>query len=84
MNPSRKFPFAACVVAFFVVLSAGATSARAEDEDVEHEARLIGLGQEPKSMILSSGASMAYMSLLLGGLICVGVLFKNANRSHLD
>lgn len=58
--------------------------ARAEDEE-KPDAREVGFTKDvalPKGE--RSGAALSYFILIGTTLLAVGVLFKNANRTHLD
>jgi hypothetical protein len=68
------------VVLVWTMLSAPVLAADAEDKVVD--ARLEGYG---RSVTLDGGSTaLTWMLLILLGALCVGVMFKNANRSHLD
>jgi hypothetical protein len=67
-----------------LLLSVTTTGVARADDDVVYEARYVGLGETPDAAVLKSGAAGAYFCMVLGGLLCVGVMFKNARRTHLD
>lgn len=55
------------------------------DEEAKPDAREIGFGKEialPQAE--RGGAALSYFILIGTTLLAVGVLFKNANRTHLD
>jgi hypothetical protein len=67
------------VLAFGVPLAA---MAQDEEEDKIYDARLEGY---PTNVTLDSrSTSLTWMMLMALAAVCVGVMFKSANRSHLD
>jgi hypothetical protein len=73
-----------CVMAFAVVALCPLV-ALAQDQPKTialYDGRLEGYG---KQVTLDAGSTaLTWMLLIFLGLICLGVLFKNARRSHLD
>jgi hypothetical protein len=68
-----------------LLLSAAPSIARAADEEVKPEARELGYTRDvglPKAE--RGSAALSYFILIGTTLLAVGVLFKNANRTHLD
>lgn len=67
-----------------------AAPARADDEapkvyDGRLEAFQSGPNGAPRNVTLQSGGTSLTYFLLVGcGVICIGVMFKNARRTHLD
>ena len=70
----------ACAVAAAVL---SPSVARAQEEEVKHDARLDGY---QSNVVVQSGDSTALTWLLLVflGMVALGVMFKNAKRTHLD
>lgn len=57
------------------------TAARAQDEEKSPDARLMGY---PTEVAIGGGNAGAYLLLGFLAVLTCGILFKNANRSHLD
>lgn len=80
MMRDMKNRLIACAVALVVSLTP--LIALAEDEKEPYDARLEGYGS---SVTLDSGgAGLTWLLLLVMGVLCIGVLFKSAGRTHLD
>jgi hypothetical protein len=57
--------------------------ALAQDEEGEkYDARLEGYG--PSATLDSSATALMWLLLIVLAALCVGVMFKNARRTHLD
>jgi hypothetical protein len=56
-------------------------AARASDEKEPYDARLEGYGA---NVTLDGNSGLTWLLLVVLGALCVGVLFKNSKRSHLD
>ena len=54
----------------------------AQDEDKTYDARLEG--HDPSATLEKSGTALTYILLSGLGILCVGVMFRNAKRTHLD
>jgi len=53
------------------------------EEDIEHyDARV--QGYDPTVELQSSSTGMAWMLVIVLGVVCIAVIFKDAKRSHLD
>jgi hypothetical protein len=66
------------------LIAANPHAARADDENTEHyDARVQGY-TTPDVELKSSGTGGAWVMLILLGVVCVSVIFKDAKRSHLD
>ena len=64
------------------VLFAAPSSAMAQDEEKTYDARLAG---HADNVVLDTGGTALTYLLLAGlGVLCVGVMFKNSKRTHLD
>jgi len=91
-QPSRRrHLFTALLTMCIAIGAAGVSTARAaaEPEDVPpNDARVEGyqLADKigPQAITDQKGASTAWVILILLGVLCVGVTFKNGKRSHLD
>lgn len=55
---------------------------RAQDEGVEYDARLDGY--ESKVRVDSDNTALTWILLVALAAVAMGVMFKNAKRSHLD
>jgi hypothetical protein len=77
----RRFAVAVVVFVAAVVLSPSSALAQ-DDERKSYDARLEGHADA----VMLDGGSTALTWLALAGLgvLCIGVLFKNAKRTHLD
>jgi hypothetical protein len=53
-----------------------------DDEDSHYDARV--QQYDPNVELKSSSTGGAWMMMLLMGVVCVSVIFKDAKRSHLD
>lgn len=75
-RPRRWLPIASALL----MMSACTGVARADDDDVP-DARLAGYRTPAE---IGGGSAGAFALLGLLSAITIGVMFKNANRSHLD
>ena len=77
-----RWVLVACLWAFTLAAVVAPGVALAQEEEVERDARLEGYA----SNVALDGDSTALMWILLIflGSIAMGVMFKNAKRSHLD
>lgn len=64
-------------------LALSGSTAHAQDEEELPDARLMGYTGANKPA-LGGGSALSYVLVGFLGVITVGVLFKNARRSHLD
>ena len=82
--PTRRRAVLALTLA--LGLSAAAPhSARADDDEPDHyDARVQGYDTKPDPESKSSGVGMVWVLMVLLGGGCVGVMFMNPKRSHLD
>jgi hypothetical protein len=64
------------------VLAAAPTRALADDEPEIYDARLEGYAQ--KVQLDAGSTALTWLVLIVLGVLTVGVLFKDAKRSHLD
>ncbi|MFT3787093.1 MAG: hypothetical protein QM770_13155 [Tepidisphaeraceae bacterium] len=79
-----RFASIACVGLAVLSLSSVALAAPARSEDAPPlEARELGYGQEV-AMKEPGGAAGSYFLLVGVSLLAIGVMFKNAARTHLD
>lgn len=79
--PAKIRRFAALVSLLVVTVSAP-SSALADEERKSYDARLEG---HTDAVMLDSGGTALTWLLLAGlGVLCAGVMFKNAKRTHLD
>lgn len=72
-----KARWTAALVALLWPLSAWAQ----EGERAVVDARLEGY---PQNVTLDGGSFLAWLTFGVVGVICIGVMFKNARRTHLD
>ena len=77
-----RWVLVACLWAFTLVAVLAPAAALAQEEAVERDARLEGY---PSNVALDSDSTalMWILLIFLGG-IAMGVMFKNAKRTHLD
>jgi hypothetical protein len=68
--------------ALLSVLSAPAAALAQDDEKPIYDARLEGY--EGSMTLDSGGTGLTWLLLMVLAALCLGVLFKNAGRSHLD
>ena len=69
----------ACLVAA-ALLWPGAVLA--QDDEVKHDARLEGYAS--KVMVDSESTALMWLLLVFLSMVALGVMFKNAKRTHLD
>ncbi|HZL35282.1 MAG TPA: hypothetical protein VFC78_08225 [Tepidisphaeraceae bacterium] len=69
-----------CTLIGPIVATAG--TARATDDDLSDDARLVGY--EGKHVVLDAGSAPSYMLLFALGVVGLSVMFKSAKRTHLD
>ena len=60
----------------------GPAVSRAQEEEVKHDARLDGY--DTKVQVDSDNTALTWILLLALSAVALGVMFKNAKRSHLD
>jgi len=82
-SSARRWMMAA---ALLLVMCAAAPKAYAssssDDEPTEYDARLLGYD---KTVQLDSGSTaLSWVLLIVLGIVTLGVLFKDAKRTHLD
>ena len=71
------------VLAFtLLILACGSSPLMAQDEESKLDARLYGYPE--KYLQPAPGTAGAWASLVVLGLVCLGPLFLNARRTHLD
>jgi len=65
-----------------VLVASASKPALADDEPTDYDARLLGYD---KTVQLDSGTTaLTWVLLIVLSIVCLGVLFKDAKRSHLD
>jgi hypothetical protein len=75
----KLFAFAAAMA----LLASMPLSALADDQTPVIDGRLQGYGTQP--VVLDAGGTALTYLLLVGlGVLCIGVMLKNAKRTHLD
>jgi hypothetical protein len=82
-HPRRHHAAHALTVVVATLLLAAPARAQ-DDEGPIPEARYIGFGTDNKQVVGSGSTAGAYFAMTFGALLCIGVLFKNARRTHLD
>jgi hypothetical protein len=83
MRCTMKRSIRKLIVALAPVLFTALTPlASVADERVPYDARLEGY---PQNVTLDGGGTaLSWLLLIILAALCIGVMFKNANRSHLD
>jgi hypothetical protein len=82
MRSTRKY-LAGLLLAISVISCTPHSTYAKSDEDVEHyDARVQGF--DPDVEQKSSGTGGCWMLMILMGVVCVSVIFKDAKRTHLD
>lgn len=75
------------VAGTFVLASVSTLPALAQDEPTMVDARLEGYGTDRNNSSIAlpeSGTALIFILFIFLGLLCCGVMFKDAKRSHLD
>lgn len=74
-----------CTTLIVLLYTPGITLARRVEEEKEIvDARLEGYGDKINVSLPASGTALMWLLLLFLGAVCVGVMFKDAKRTHLD
>ncbi len=74
---------AGVLLAISVLASTPHAASASSDEDVDHyDARV--QGYDPKVELMSWGSTGCWIMMIIFGVCCVSVIFKDAKRSHLD
>ena len=79
---SRRWVLVACLSAVLFTAALTPSAARAQEEEVPRDARLEGY--PTKVHLDNDSPALSYIFLLFLGAIALGVMFKNARRTHLD
>ncbi len=77
---NRRWLAALCLA--LTLLAWMAPAALADDEPEVYDARL--LGYDKTTQLDSSSTALIWLLLIVLIVLCVGVMFKDARRSHLD
>ena len=80
LTPLRRWLLLACLCLSAVVLAP--TSARAQEEEVKVDARLEGY--QGTVSVENQSTALIWLLFVFLSMIAVGVLFKDAKRTHLD
>ena len=71
-----------CICAVVAVLASPLSALADDPEDKVYDARLEGYGTN--LTLPSSSTALMWLLLFVLAAMCVGVMFKNAKRTHLD
>lgn len=78
----RKYVAASVLALTLISCAPHSALASNDDEDEHYDARV--QGYDPSVELKAWGAGGSWMLLVLMGVVCVAVIFKDARRSHLD
>lgn len=74
---------AASVMAIPLALPASVRAAASDDdEDIKHDARIMGYHQAP--VVDKNSTALVWLLFAFMSVVCLAALFKDAKRSHLD
>jgi hypothetical protein len=81
-SPMKRWMIAIALAAAMFAAVPSTSRASSSDEDVPtHDARLDGYATKT---VLDGGTAVTYICLGLLSVLCLGVLFINGKRTHLD
>ena len=75
---------ATLVLALGCALAGAPVVTLAQDDDVEQEARLEGYGGNMNVKVENDSTGLVWLLFIVMAVISLGVLFKDAKRTHLD
>ncbi len=70
------------ILVLLLTVALAPLSALADDAPKSYDGRLDDYGQTVT--LDSNGTALTYFLFVILGLVCLGAMFKNARRSHLD
>ena len=79
---SKRWVPLACLWVTFLAAALRPAVALAQEEEVPRDARLEGYPQ--KVHVDNDSPALSYIFLIVLGALALGVMFKNAKRTHLD
>ena len=79
---NKRFLARLLTVAFAVAIPVMTFAASDEDDGID--ARLKGYKEGPMALKDASGTALTWILLVILAAMCIGVLFINAKRTHLD
>ena len=78
-----RWPVIVCLWAFTAVALLMPAVVLAQEEDVKNDARLEGY-QTKVSLESGDSTALSWLLLVFLAMVALGVMFKNAKRTHLD
>ncbi len=78
---AARWLIAGCIAGVLMLASPMPAAAQDDEESDIVDARLEGYG---KSVTLEGSTALIWVLLLILGIVCIGPLFMNAKRTHLD
>jgi hypothetical protein len=78
----RKYVAGGLLAVLMIAAAPQSAHASSDEDETHYDARV--QGYKPDVELKSGGSGGAWMMLVLMGVVCVSVIFKDAKRSHLD
>ena len=84
IRSTRKALAAALLAVSFAVCTPHSSYAKPDDSDPDSHYDGRVMGYDPDVELKSGGNGFSWLLVVFMGALCVGVIFKDAKRSHLD